>query len=121
MGCVCELFKLPIVQKYEEEGRPDEDLPLVHWSCQWALEKAEEALAEFIPNYVDYLAEQGHKMPFFLKQLNKSIDVKKTLPKGRVLSKPSDELARKAADIVLSPGETRDRLTEDLFILVLQL
>ena len=103
------------LEKFEDDGCPEDDLPLVEWSCEWALEKAESAMAEFIPNYADYLKEASKKQPH-LRIVNLARFLEKTaLPKGRQLSKPSDALTLRAADIILNPGEARDRLTAGVF------
>ncbi|MCB9995687.1 MAG: acyl-CoA dehydrogenase [Rhodospirillales bacterium] len=103
------------LEKFEDDGRPEADRPLVDWSCQWALEKAESALDEFIPNYKDYTAAAAKKVPLLrIVDMAKFLQ-KTTLPAGKKLSKPSDALTLKAADIILTPGEARDRLTEGVF------
>ncbi len=111
------------LEQFERDGSPEEDRPLVDWACQWSLEKAEAALAEFIPNYEAFYNEMGEglkakgkSIPPVIRLLNTAIRAQSTLPKGQRLSKPSDKLALDAANVAMTPGEARDRLTSGLFL-----
>jgi acyl-CoA dehydrogenase len=91
-----------VLKRFEDDGRPQADLPLVHWSAQDALLRAHEALAEVLDNYPSKAAAT------VLKVL--------TFPFGIPLRKPSDRLLAQVADVVQTPGETRDRLLADSYI-----
>jgi acyl-CoA dehydrogenase len=91
-----------VLKRFEDDGRPQADLPLVHWSAQDALLRAHEALAEVLANYPSKAAAT------FLKAL--------TFPFGIPLRKPSDRLLAQVADVVQTPGETRDRLLANSYI-----
>lgn len=117
MGDVMSYLYMAIctLEKFEADGRLKADEPLMEWACEWALEKTEEAIAEFIPNYADYLEKAGKKQKH-LRVINLARFLEKhAFPKGRRLRKPSDNLTHKVADIVLTPGEDRDRLTGGLY------
>jgi acyl-CoA dehydrogenase len=91
-----------VLKRFEDDGRPQADLPLVHWSAQDALLRAHEALAEVLENYPSNIAAgvvRGLTFPF-----------------GIPLRKPSDRLLAQVADVVQTPGETRDRLLADSYI-----
>ncbi len=118
MGDVMSYLYMAVaaLEKFEADGRPQADQPLVDWSCQWALEKAEEALAEFIPNYRDYLQGVARKQPMMGRiDLARFLE-KNVLPKGRMLGKPTDKLTFEAAEIVMTPNADRDRLTDNVFL-----
>jgi acyl-CoA dehydrogenase len=85
-----------VLKRFEDDGRPQADLPLVHWAAQDALLRAHEALAEVLDNYPSTAAA------VVLRGL--------TFPFGIPLRKPSDQLLAQVADVVQIPGETRDRL-----------
>ncbi|NMS58119.1 acyl-CoA dehydrogenase domain-containing protein, partial [Vibrio parahaemolyticus] len=39
------------LKRFEQDGRPVEDLPLVHWGLQDSLKQAEVAVDEFLANF----------------------------------------------------------------------
>ncbi|NWA11205.1 acyl-CoA dehydrogenase [Pseudomonas gingeri] len=91
-----------VLKRFEDDGRPQADLPLVHWAAQDALLRAHEALAEVLDNYPSKAAARvirGLGFPF-----------------GIALRKPSDRLLGEVADLVQVPGATRDRLLADSYI-----
>lgn len=91
-----------VLKRFEDDGRPQADLPLVHWSAQDALLRAHEALAEVLENYPSKAAAavvRGLSFPF-----------------GIPLRKPSDRLLAQVADVVQTPGETRDRLLANSYV-----
>lgn len=100
------------LEKFERDGRLEEDRPLMEWACEWALNKAETAAYDFMPNYKAYLSNRSFLQSKVLPTLLKAT----VLPFGRRLSAPLDDLAYAAADVVQKPGAGRDRLTGDVFI-----
>jgi acyl-CoA dehydrogenase len=91
-----------VLKRFEDDGRPQADLPLVHWAAQDALLRAHEALAEVLDNYPSKAAAavvRGLTFPF-----------------GIPLRKPSDRLLAQVADLVQVPGESRDRLLGNSYI-----
>ena len=111
------------MEKFVEDGSLEEDRPLMEWSVEWSLEKAAEALAEFIPNYLEYykeydekMKERGKRINPVVRMLNTMIPISDTLPKGRLLSKPLDRKTLAAADVVMKPGEARERLLSETFV-----
>jgi acyl-CoA dehydrogenase len=90
------------LRKFELDGRPEGDLPLVRWSCEHALNKAEEALEGVVDNYPSKLLQKVLR--------------NRTLPKGRTLTAPSDKLDHEVAKLILEPGDVRDRLTQGIFM-----
>jgi len=104
LGDVLSLMYLcsATLKRFEDDGRPDEDLPLLHWAMQDALYKIQEAFDGVIRNFPNALARG------LLGQL--------IFPLGKKLSPPSDHLGHQVADLLMQPGTVRDRLTAGMFI-----
>lgn len=88
--------------KFEKDGRPEADAPLVHWACQNAIYEAEKALDDALRN---------HPKPLLGKLLRPS-----TFPFGMRNRKPSDELEAKVADTIREQGPARDRLMQYVYV-----
>lgn len=86
---------------YEKNGRIQEDLPLVHWACTHALNKAEDAMRKLLQNHPRKL------VGWILRPL--------VFPLGGWIAPPSDTLDAKLAELLRTPGEVRDRLTWGLY------
>ncbi|QTF07352.1 acyl-CoA dehydrogenase [Brenneria izadpanahii] len=84
------------LKRYDEEGRQQADLPLVHWGVQDCLYQAEQALADLLRNFPDRAASA------LLQRL--------LLPLGRCNAAPSDRLDHEVAKLLLTPSSTRSRL-----------
>lgn len=92
-----QLFILSaVLKRFEDEGRPAEDLPLVHWAAQDALARADTALREVIANHPSRTAAWALRLI--------------VRPFGGRLDGPDDRLAAAVAKLVQSPGEARERL-----------
>lgn len=85
-----------ILKRFEDDGRPSSDLPLLHWACQDATYKMQEALDGVMRNFpVRPVAWLMRAMIF---------------PIGRWRRAPADRLGTQVANLLLSPNEARDRL-----------
>lgn len=101
--CLSNLFMAStVIKQFHNEGCVKEDLPLVHWSCQHALYTAQESLHKVLQNLP--LKAVGWLLTAII------------FPLGRWYAPPSDRLAVKVASLLLTPSNTRDRLTRDIFI-----
>jgi acyl-CoA dehydrogenase len=90
-----------VLKHYDNQGRPDADQPLVEWACRHLLYRAQEQLHGFLRNFpIRWLAGLMRLMVF---------------PRGLTYSAPSDRLGRQIVDIVMTPSEARDRLTDGVF------
>ncbi|RUO38123.1 acyl-CoA dehydrogenase [Aliidiomarina shirensis] len=89
-----------ILKRFEDDGRPAEDLPLVHWAMQDTLRKLQESQLEMLENFgtVGSLLK-GMMYPF-----------------GRVVKAPSDKLGHKISRILMEPNAARTRLGEGQFL-----
>ncbi len=85
-----------VLKHHENQGRPAEDLPVVEWACRTLLYKAQEQLHSFLRNFpVRWLA--------FLMRLV-------IFPRGLTYFAASDRLNRSIGELLLQPGEARERL-----------
>ena len=85
-----------VLKHFENQGRPEADLPLVEYACRALLYQAQEQLHSFLRNFpVRWLAVI---MRLFI------------FPRGLAYSAPSDQLNPKIAELVMNPGEARERL-----------
>lgn len=90
------------LKRFEDDGRPAKDLPLLHWAMQDALYKIQLAFDGVIQNFPGILARLLMKALIF--------------PLGQRLSPPSDHLGHQVAALLMQPGATRDRLTDGMYI-----
>jgi acyl-CoA dehydrogenase len=91
-----------VLKRFEDDGRPEEDLPLMHWAMQDALAKCQEAFYGLFENL------PGGLLPGMLRFV--------VFPWGRTFATPRDELGSRVCGLVLRPGAARDRLTSGIFI-----
>ena len=91
-----------ILKKYEDDGRPRTDLPLVEWSAKYCLHQVQLALDEVLRNF-------PNKWVGLLTRLL-------VFPLGLSLRAPNDSLGHRVASILLKPGQTRDDLTKGIFV-----
>jgi acyl-CoA dehydrogenase len=91
-----------VLKRFEDDGRPVEDLPLVLWALEDSLAIIEQRLDGILRNF-PMRAVGAALRPFIL-------------PLGRRHRGASDRLGHQVADLLLSPSEARDRLTSGLFI-----
>jgi acyl-CoA dehydrogenase len=90
-----------VLKHYDNQGQPEEDLPLVEWACRNLLYKAQDQLHSFLRNFPNrFLA--GF-MRFFI------------FPRGRTYSAPSDPLGQRIVDTILHTSATRDRITNGVY------
>ncbi|MDJ0880956.1 MAG: acyl-CoA dehydrogenase [Gammaproteobacteria bacterium] len=91
-----------ILKKFEDDGRPRADLPVVEWSAKYCLDQVQIALDEILRNFP--IKPIGLAIRFLV------------FPLGLSLRQPNDHLGQRVASILLKPGEARDRLTKGIYI-----
>jgi acyl-CoA dehydrogenase len=97
----CMYLASMVLKHYENEGRHEEDLPLVEWACRSLLYKAQEQLHTFLRNFPNrFLA--GF-MRFFI------------FPRGQTYHAPVDRLGHGLVEQMLHTSVTRDRLTHGVY------
>jgi len=90
-----------VLKRFADDGRPKEDLPLLHWSCRYALHRIEQALDGVLRNF-------PLRLPAWLARVV-------LFPLGRRWHGPSDRLGHQVAGLLLAPNDSRDRLTAGVF------
>jgi acyl-CoA dehydrogenase len=90
------------LKRYEDSGRPADDLPLLHWAMQDALHKIQQAFYGLFENLPNRLAAFKMRHVIF--------------PCGREFEPPRDQLGQSVVNLLLEPGPARDRLTAGVFI-----
>jgi len=91
-----------ILKKFEDDGRPRADLPLVDYSAKYCLFQVQKALDEILRNFPSKTIGLVIRLMVF--------------PLGLSLRMPNDSLGHRAAALLMKPGEARDRLTKNLYI-----
>ena len=90
------------LKKFDADGQPRSDLPLVEWSAKYCLYQVQMALDEILRN-------------FPIKWLG--VIVRHSIfPLGLSLRQPNDSLSHRVASLLIRPGEARDRLTGGIYI-----
>lgn len=90
------------LKRYEDDGRPEADLPLVYWGLQDCLHRAEEAFAGLVENF------PSRPMAWLIRLA--------AFPLGRGLRAPDDRLGGEVTRLLSEPSAARDRLTRGMFI-----
>jgi acyl-CoA dehydrogenase len=90
------------LKRFEDEGRQETDLPLVHWCLQDALARASDALHGVLANYPSKL------VGFVLRAV--------IFPLGRRFAPPSDALGHEVARLLIAPSAARDRLCAGAYL-----
>ncbi|MBA15333.1 MAG: acyl-CoA dehydrogenase [Sphingomonas sp.] len=92
-----QLFILSaVLKRYEDEGRPTDDLPFVHWAARDAIARADTALRDVIANHPSLAARIA------LRVLIR--------PFGGSEARPGDRIDAAVAALVQQDGGARDRL-----------
>lgn len=90
-----------VLKHWENQGRIQEDLPLVEYACQKLAADFEEALDTLLKNL------PARPLAWVLRRI--------TLPYGKTAAQPSDVLKSKLSDLITHDTEARKRLIEGTF------
>jgi len=90
------------LKRFEDQGRPREDLPLLQWVCEHSLYEMQHSLNALLKNFPNRWVAWGLRRLVF--------------PLGKPYAGPSDQLGHQCADLLLSPSDARDRLTRGLYV-----
>jgi len=97
----CMYLASMVLKHYENQGRPQEDLPVVEWACRSLLYKAQEQLHSFLRNFPNRWLAAFMRLFIF--------------PRGQTYHAPSDRLGHEIVDQILRTSVTRDRLTGGVY------
>lgn len=89
------------LKRFEDQGRPAADLPLVQWACEDALATMQNQLDGLLANF------PNRPVAGLLRVL--------IFPWGRRERSPNDALAHRVANLLLEPSAARDRLTAGIY------
>jgi acyl-CoA dehydrogenase len=97
-----ELYLLSaVLKRFEDDGRPAEDLPLVRFCCESGFATIAQRLDEVIRNFPSRLLAGLMRL---------------VLGPGNRNREPDDRLTKACAELLLEPSAARDRLTDGLFL-----
>ena len=88
------------LNKFEQDGRPDEDRVIVEWVMHHCFDESNKALKELTKNFPGVMGGvlKAGLAPVLMTDWH-----------------PSDKLEHKVAQTILKPGDVRDRLTTGIF------
>lgn len=90
-----------MLRRFEHDNRPAADQPILAWAFHDAIYKIQHAMRGVINNYPIAWVRPLLRFVVF--------------PMGRVERAPNDRLGHKVASLMLSPSETRSRLTRGIY------
>ena len=90
------------LKRYEDAGRPADDLPLLHWAMQDALRRVQEAFYGLFENLPNRAAAFVVRHAIFTW--------------GAECRAPRDSLGQQVVRTLMAPGPARERLTAGVFI-----
>ena len=90
------------LKRYEDEGRQQADAPLMHWAIWDAMFKAQNAFEGVLANF------PNRGIAWLLRRV--------IFPLGRPYVVPADTLGAQAAQKLIAPSPTRERLTHSMYI-----
>ncbi len=95
-----------VLKRYEDDGRPQEDLPLVRWGLLDCLNRIEEAFYSIFEN-----------LPWpFVSWVLRGLIFPVLMPYGREFAPPRDPLGHEVVGLMMAPGPARERLTRGVFV-----
>ena len=94
----CLYLASMVLKHHENQGRQQEDLPVVEWACRHLLYYAQEQLHGLLRNFPNRSLAALMRVLIF--------------PRGRIYSAPGDRLGRTVAALVTNPTQARERLGE---------
>ncbi len=90
------------LKRFDDDGRPDDDLPLLTWCARHCLYEIQRALDGVLANFP--YPPLGWLMRIVV------------FPLGRRRHPPSDKLSGRIAELLLAPSTARDRLTAGIYL-----
>jgi acyl-CoA dehydrogenase len=90
------------LKHYEDQGRQKADLPMIRWVVRDLLYHAQEAIDGILSNFPVKSVARLLRWTIF--------------PLGMSFRPPLDARNRESAQILLAPGEARDRLSEGVYL-----
>ncbi len=90
-----------VLKHHQDQGAPEDDLPLVEWSCRTLLYKAQEQLHGLLLNFPNRAVAALLRFMIF--------------PRGRTYHAPADKLGPEIVRSLTKPTATRERLCSAIY------
>jgi acyl-CoA dehydrogenase len=90
------------LKRFNDEGRQQDDLPLLQWAVEDSLFTIQQAIDELLNNFPNKWLSRGLRSIIF--------------PFGTWLTKPSDHLDHQIATLLQKPSNARSRLGKDQYL-----
>lgn len=90
------------LKRFNDEGRQQDDLPLLQWAVEDSLFTIQQAIDELLNNFPNKWLSRGLRFIIF--------------PFGTWLTKPSDHLDHQIATLLQKPSNARSRLGKDQYL-----
>jgi len=91
-----------VLKKFEDDGRPDADLPLLNWAMEDGLYRIQLAFDGVLQNFPNRIAALLLRVLIF--------------PLGQCRRPPSDQIGHDVASLLSTPSASRDRLTSGIYL-----
>jgi acyl-CoA dehydrogenase len=91
-----------VLKRFEDDGRPVEDQPLVDWVCRNALYTIQHQMDEILENF------PSRPVGWLLRRI--------VFPWGRLRRLPRDHVSHQIARLLMQPGAARDRITDGVYV-----
>ena len=90
-----------MLKRFEDQGRPAADQPILSWAFHDSIYQIQTSIQGVLDNF------QNRPAAWLLKAI--------IFPLGAREKRPNDRLGHKVASLLLTPSETRDRLTDGAY------
>jgi acyl-CoA dehydrogenase len=90
------------VKRFHDEGRQKDDLPLLTWAMYDSFFRIQVAMDGVLANFPNRFVAAWLRLLVF--------------PKGLTLDAPTDRVGSKVAELMITPGAARDRLTAGCYV-----
>jgi len=91
-----------VLKRFEDQGRPAADLPLLRWASDYVLYRIQQSLHELFRNFPNAPAGWLMRLVVF--------------PLGGHYAAPNDDLGHESAGILLRLSDARERLTSGIYL-----
>ncbi|MDH3589533.1 MAG: DUF1974 domain-containing protein, partial [Gammaproteobacteria bacterium] len=91
-----------VLKRFEDQGRPAADLPVVEWACRHLLYQAQEQMHGVLRNLPNRWVATALRLVIF--------------PLGRRYNAPGDRLESRVAELFIRPSATRTRLIGNTYL-----
>jgi acyl-CoA dehydrogenase len=107
-----------VLKHYQDQGNPQDDLPLLHWACQQTLHRAHQSLLDI------FHALPAHTPAALLRAVFVALPRRALasllsfflFPSGKPYEPPADHLIHQTAAVLLKDSPSRDRLTHGIYV-----